>query len=55
MKQKIEELLSPVPISLDEICRYSGYSWRIIAAIIIELELEGKAFLRSGNMVSNTP
>ena len=55
LKQKIEELLSPVPISLDEICRYSGYSWRIIAAIIIELELEGKAFLKSGNMVSNTP
>jgi DNA processing protein len=55
LKKQIEELLSPAAISLDEICRYTGYSWRIIAAIIIELELEGKAFLKSGNMVANTP
>lgn len=55
LKRKIVELLSPSSTSLDEIARYTGYSWRAIAVAIVELELEGKAFMRGGNMVANTP
>jgi DNA processing protein len=53
LKENILELLSPVPISLDEICMQTSLPWRTIAAIIVELELEGKAYMKMGNMVSN--
>lgn len=52
--KEIENLLSPTPISLDELSAQTQLPWRTIAAIIVELELEGRAFMRHGNMVSNT-
>ena len=55
MNDDIENLLSPTPISLDDICIQTGLSWRNVAATIVELELDGKAFMRGGNMVANTP
>lgn len=55
-KSSIEEifgLLSPTPISLDELSQQTGLPWRTVAAIIVELELEGRAFMRHGNMVAS--
>lgn len=52
-KKQIENLLSPTPINIDELCIHTGLPWRTIAAIIVELEIEGKAFFKNGNMVSS--
>ncbi len=55
-KSSIEEiaaLLSPTPISLDELSQQTGLPWRTVAAIIVELELDGRAFMRHGNMVAS--
>ena len=55
-KSSIEEiagLLSPTPISLNELSQQTQLPWRTVAAIIVELELEGRAFMRHGNMVAN--
>lgn len=53
LNQEILALLSPVPISMDELCMQTGHPWRVIAAAIVELEIEGKAFIKNGNMVAN--
>ncbi len=55
IKAQILELLSPTPISMDELCQISLLPWRTIAAIIVELELEGKAYIKNGNSVANQP
>lgn len=52
--KNIEQLLSPTPISIDEICQITGLPWRTIAAIIVELELEGRAIMIDGNKVANS-
>lgn len=52
LKTKITALLSPTPISIEEIALHCGVQWRMVAAIIVELEIEGKAQFRSANMVS---
>ncbi|MEK7660553.1 MAG: DNA-processing protein DprA [Pseudomonadota bacterium] len=51
--KQIEILLSPTPISIDELCEITSLQWRSIAAIIVELELEGRAIMTSGNKVSS--
>lgn len=55
LKSQILALLSPTPINIDEICLHTNLPWRTIAACIVELELEGKAFIKNSNMVSNCP
>jgi DNA processing protein len=49
---QIANLLSPVPISLEDIARDTGLPWRMVAAIIVELELNGRATTQVGGLVS---
>lgn len=49
----VYSLISPTPISIEEICSHTGLPWRSVAVIILELELEGKVFSKSSNMVSS--
>jgi len=51
--KQIEVLLSPTPISIDELCTITSLPWRTIAAIIVELELEGRAVMVNGNKVAS--
>lgn len=51
--KEVEQLLSPTPISLDELSAQTQLPWRTVAAIIVELEMDGRAFMRHGNMVAN--
>jgi DNA processing protein len=49
---QVANLLSPVPISLEDISRDTGLPWRMIAAIVVELELTGRAATQVGGRVS---
>ena len=50
---KIAALLSPVPISLEDLARDTGVPWRMVAAIIVELELTGQAITQVGGRVTS--
>lgn len=49
---QVANLLSPVPVSLEDISRDTGLPWRMIAAIVVELELNGRAITQVGGQVS---
>jgi DNA processing protein len=49
---QVAGLLSPVPVSLEDLSRDTGLPWRTIAAIIVELELNGLAVTQVGGLVS---
>jgi DNA processing protein len=49
----VAALLSPAPVSLDELADDSGLPWRTVAAILIELELSGRAVLKPGGGVAS--
>jgi DNA processing protein len=50
--QMVADLLSPVPVSLDHLSRDTGLPWRMVAAIVVELELSGRALTQVGGLVS---
>lgn len=50
---EIAALLSPTPISLDDLAHETGLPWRTIAAALIELELSGKAVFKMGGTVTS--
>lgn len=49
---RIAALLSPVPASLADLATDSGLPWRTLAAIVVELELGGRAIIQPGGLVS---
>lgn len=50
---RILELLGPSPVALDDLARLSGTSIPTLSAIILELELAGKAQRHPGGLVSS--
>jgi DNA processing protein len=52
LREKVAALLSPVPMTLDDLARESGLPWRTLAAIIVELELAGRAEMHHGTKVA---
>ncbi len=50
--KQIEALLSPVAVTLEDIARDTGLPWRMVAAIVVELELNGRATTQVGGRVS---
>jgi DNA processing protein len=50
---KVAALLSPVAVSLEDLSRDTGLPWRMVAAIIVELELNGQAVTQLGGRVSS--
>jgi len=51
--EKVLELLGPSPVALDDLARLSGISISTLSAVILELELAGKAQRHPGGMVSS--
>ncbi len=49
---QVAGLLSPVPVSLEDLARDTGLPWRMVAAIVVELELNGQAVTQVGGLVS---
>jgi DNA processing protein len=49
---KVAGLLSPVPVSLQDLALDTGLPWRTVAAIVVELELNGQATTQVGGLVS---
>jgi len=52
VREKIMSLLSPTPISRDELARQSGVSARVVLAALVELELAGRCTLWPNGLVS---
>ncbi len=50
---QVAGLLSPVAVSLEDLSRDTGLPWRMVAAIIVELELNGQAVTQVGGRVSS--
>lgn len=51
VRDRVAELLSPSPISKDELARLTGAPTRAVLAALIELELAGRAEISPGGMV----
>jgi DNA processing protein len=52
-RRAVTELLSPVPVEIDELIRLSGCSPPAILTVLLELELGGRAVRTSGQRVSS--
>jgi DNA processing protein len=50
---QVAALLSPVAVSLEDLSRDTGLPWRMVAAIVVELELNGQAVTQLGGRVSS--
>ena len=50
---QVAALLSPVAVSLEDLSRDTGLPWRMVAAIVVELELNGKAVTQVGGRVTS--
>ena len=51
VRERVAELLSPSPISRDELARITGAPTRAVLAALVELELAGRAQISPGGMV----
>lgn len=51
VRERVAALLSPAPISRDELVRLSGAPARVVAAALVELELAGRCEVDPGGMV----
>lgn len=51
-RRQLEELLSPIPIQLDELIRESGLASGIISLVLLELELAGRLERHPGRRVA---
>ena len=52
MRAQIEELLGPAPVEIDELVRQSGATPSALLAVILELELAGRAERHPGNKIA---
>ncbi|MBP7064263.1 DNA-processing protein DprA [Ferrovibrio sp.] len=50
--QRIDELLSPSPVDIDELIRLTGYAPAIVQMVLLERELAGRLQRHRGNKVS---
>ena len=53
VRDRLAALLSPTPVTRDELVRLTGASPAVIAAALIELELAGRAIVLPGNVVTS--
>lgn len=53
VRDRLAALLSPTPVTRDELVRLTGASPAVIAAALIELELAGRAVVLPGNVVTS--
>jgi DNA processing protein len=51
-RTRVIALLSPTPVSLDDLIRLSGTSPRIVRMVLLELEIAGRLERHGGGMVS---
>lgn len=54
VRERIAQLLSPSPISRDELARLTGAPARSVLAALVELELAGRAEISPGGMIRAT-
>ncbi|HEY6578426.1 MAG TPA: DNA-processing protein DprA [Rhizomicrobium sp.] len=52
LRRKVEELLGPSPVSVDELVRQCGAPAGAVLSILLELELAGRLHRESGNRIS---
>jgi DNA processing protein len=52
VRERVHQLLSPVPVQVDELVRQSGFSATLIQIVLLELELAGKLERHAGGRVS---
>ncbi len=52
VRAKIEELLGPAPVEVDELVRQTGAAPAVVLTLILELELAGRLARHPGNRVS---
>jgi DNA processing protein len=53
-RDHVLSLLSPSPVDIDDLVRESGLDARLVTAILLELELAGRALRQAGSKVSAT-
>ncbi len=51
VRERVAALLSPSPVSKDELVRFTGASARAVTAALVELELAGRCEIAPGGMV----
>jgi len=51
-RARVVALLSPTPVSLDDLIRLSGASPRIVRMLLLELEIAGRLERHGGGLVS---
>jgi DNA processing protein len=51
-RARIVALLSPTPVSIDDLIRLSGTSPRIVRMVLLELEIAGRIERHGGGLVS---
>lgn len=54
LRHRIEELLGPSPVAVDDIVRLSGAAAAAVQTVLLELELVGRLDRHSGSRVSST-
>jgi DNA processing protein len=54
LREKVADLLSPTPVSRDEIVRAAGAPAPVVMAVLVELSLAGRASLLAGGLVAAT-
>jgi DNA processing protein len=54
LRRQVAELLSPTPVSRDELVRATGAAPAAVFAALVELSLAGRCELLPGGMVSST-
>jgi DNA processing protein len=52
LRRRVEELLGPSPVGIDELVRQSGAPPGAVLSILLELELAGRLHRESGNRVT---
>ncbi len=53
-RARVVALLSPTPVSLDDLIRLSGAAPRIVRMVLLELEIAGRLERHGGGLVSVT-
>ena len=51
-RRRVEELLGPTPVAVDEIVRQSGLPAAVVQTVLLELELGGRLERHAGGRVS---
>ena len=51
-RARVIALLSPAPVSIDDLIRLSGTSPRIVRMVLLELEIAGRIERHGGGLVS---